>query len=167
VLNLYKDVILLAYKEKNSESSGGVKLGLTRQEIMQKHFSVYGRFIPDWQLRQQILPMLETAGLIIQEADSSDKRKILISPTTLLTISENQNNSELQGGVEPGETILNMQKQDEPSSTSPQIPNPCYACGSTKFWKTKFNNTVCAICHPPASEGEVLEWIEVEGYEKV
>jgi len=154
VLNLYKDVILLAYKEKNSESSGGVKLGLTRQEIMQKHFSVYGRFIPDWQLRQQILPMLETAGLIIQEADSGDKRKILISPTTLLTISENQNNSEPQGGVEPKETTINQQKQDEPASTSSQDPNPCYACGGTKYWETKDGAVNCATCHPPASEEE-------------
>lgn len=112
VLNLYKDVILLSYKEKNSESNSWVKLGLTRQEIMQKHFSVYGRFIPDWQLRQQILPMLETSGLITQEVDIGDKRRILIYPTTLLTISEDQNNSESQGGVEPKKTTANQQ-QDE------------------------------------------------------
>jgi len=70
-----------------------VNRGLSRQEIMKKHFEVYGRFLPDWQLRQWIIPMLETSGLITQEADSFDKRKILISPTSEI-------NSESEGGVE-------------------------------------------------------------------
>jgi len=53
------------------------------------------------QLRQQILPMLETAGLITQEQDPNDKRKILIFPTLIRKPSknENQNNDENKGGV--------------------------------------------------------------------
>ena len=85
VLNLYKDVILEAYKAVNR--------GLSRQEIMKRHFEAYGRFLPDWQLRQWIIPMLETSGLITQEADQLDKRKILIFPTAEI-------NSELDSGVE-------------------------------------------------------------------
>ncbi|MFH1792133.1 MAG: hypothetical protein ABH819_00630 [Patescibacteria group bacterium] len=85
VLNLYKDVILEAYR--------GFKRGLSRQEVMKKHFEVYGRFLPDWQLRQWIIPMLETSGLITQEADIFDKRKMLISPTSEI-------NSESGSGVE-------------------------------------------------------------------
>ena len=85
VLNLYKDVILKAYK--------ALKKGLSRQEIMKKHFEAYGRFLPDWQLRQWIIPMLETSGLITQEADILDKRKILVYPTSEI-------NSELSGGVD-------------------------------------------------------------------
>jgi len=85
VLNLYKDVILKAHKAVNR--------GLSRQEIMKKHFEVYGRFLPDWQLRQWVIPMLETSGLITQEADSFDRRKILIYPASEI-------NSELDGGVE-------------------------------------------------------------------
>lgn len=100
VYDLYKDVIVSAYEHKNSELTSGVKIGLTRQEILQKHFNIYGRFLPDWQLRQHIVPMLETSGLITQEADQNDKRKILIYPTALLTISQDQNNSELDSGVE-------------------------------------------------------------------
>lgn len=92
VLNLYKDVILEAYKV--------VKRGLGRQEIMKKHFEVYGRFLPDWQLRQWIIPMLETSGLITQEPDQLDKRKLLIYPTPGLTNSTPEINSELEGGVE-------------------------------------------------------------------
>jgi hypothetical protein len=83
---------LPAYKEKNEGRAEGFeqitgKLGLSRQDIIQKHYQVYGRFIPDWQLRQQIIPMLETAGLITQEPDANDKRRMLIYPTTQLTIS--------------------------------------------------------------------------------
>lgn len=100
VFNLYKDVIVAAYKDKNGESEGVIKIGLSRQDIMQKHYAVYSRFLPDWQLRQQIIPQLETAGLLTQEPDQLDKRRILIYPTTLLTISPTQNNSESDGGVE-------------------------------------------------------------------
>ena len=94
IYQLYQEVILPAWCEKNEvrdeiieETTG--KLGLSRQEIIQKHYQVYGRFIPDWQLRQQIIPMLETAGLITQEPDPNDRRKMLIYPTALLTISRN------------------------------------------------------------------------------
>jgi len=53
---------------------------LTKKEIMKKHMEVYGKPIADWQLRQEILLMLETAGLIYQEPDPEDKRKMLIYP---------------------------------------------------------------------------------------
>jgi len=85
VLNLYRDVILEAFKSANR--------GLSRQEIMKKHYEVYGRFLPDWQLRQWIIPMLETAGLVVQEADQLDRRKILVFPSCEI-------NSEMGGGVE-------------------------------------------------------------------
>ena len=83
VYNLFLEVILPAYEEK--------KEGITRKEVMQKHFEVYERVLADWQLRQQIIPMLETAGLVIQEPDPNDKRRILISPV--------KKYSELRSGV--------------------------------------------------------------------
>jgi DNA primase len=94
IYNIYQEVILKAWNDKNSE--GGTLIGLSRQEILQKHFEIYGRMLDTNQLRQQILPMLETAGLIIQEADPADKRKMLIYPTAL----SNKINSENKGGVE-------------------------------------------------------------------
>ena len=104
--HLYHEVILSAWNDKNKDRSKKFKeitgeLGLSRQDIIQKHYRVYGRFIADWQLRQQIIPMLETAGLIIQEDDPNDKRKKLIYPTASLAISkkEKENNSESRGGV--------------------------------------------------------------------
>ena len=104
IYNLYQEVILKAWNDKNSNRDEGFaetmgELGLSRQELLQKHFEVYGRMLDTNQLRQQILPMLETAGLIVQEADPSDKRKILIYPTALSTKSPEQRNSENGGGV--------------------------------------------------------------------
>lgn len=108
IYNLYQEVILKAWDEKNGKRSEGFeeitgKLGLSRQEVLQKHFEVYGRMLDTNQLRQQILPMLETAGLIVQEADPSDKRKMLIYPTALSTKSPEQRNGESGGGVKTDE----------------------------------------------------------------
>lgn len=92
VYNMYKDIVLTGFLEKNSHRQGKPWVGLTRQEIMQKHADCYSRFLPDWQLRQQIIPPLETAGLIAQIPDVMDHRRMLIVPTSI------QNNSELHGG---------------------------------------------------------------------
>jgi 5S rRNA maturation endonuclease (ribonuclease M5) len=89
--NLYKEVIIPAYLEKN-QTNLFEKSGLSRQDILNKHFQVHGRTLEMLRLRQQILPMLETAGLISQEPDKNDKRKILIYPMIGLTNSEDQNN---------------------------------------------------------------------------
>lgn len=102
VLNLYKDVILEGYKAFGR--------GLSRQEIMTKHYEVYGRFLPDWQLRQWIVPMLETSGLIVQEPDQIDKRKILVYPTDQLTVAGKQINSETGSGVEVNNTLIESAK---------------------------------------------------------
>ena len=79
IFNLYREVILPIWNEKNQT----VGAGITRQEIVQKNYQTNGRLMPDWQLRLHIIPMLENAGLIKQEADPNDKRKILIYPITL------------------------------------------------------------------------------------
>jgi len=112
IYQLFQEVLLPAYAEKNKGRAEAVVettgvLGLTRQNIIQKHYQVYGRFIPDWQLRQQIIPMLEAAGLITQEADPTDKRKMLIYPTILLTISDNANQGNTgQNDTEISQTIV-------------------------------------------------------------
>ncbi len=94
ILNLFKEVIIPVWNDKNSGSFLNGKedrFGVTRKEIMKKHMEVYGKPIADWQLRQQILSMLETAGLIYQEPDPSNKRRMLIFP---IEASENKRNSE-------------------------------------------------------------------------
>lgn len=116
VYNLYKDVIVAAYKDKNGEE-GTVKIGLARQDIVQKHYEVYGRFLPTWQLKDQIVPLLEASGLITQDQDPTDKRKVLIYPT-LLSTSQPQNNKEWRGGVtesEPAQAELSYREEADDS----------------------------------------------------
>ena len=116
IFNLYTEVILVASTEKNDSAGGMSKeyfgtLGLTRQEVLAKHYAVYGRMLDNTQLRQQILPMLETSGLIIQEQDPSDKRKMLIYPSHLLqspTVIAG-GSSETEGGVKD-EEITNVEE---------------------------------------------------------
>ncbi len=95
VYNLYQEIILSAWEEKNDGRSASFeditgKLGITRQEILQKHYKIHGKMLDNSLLRMQILPMLETAGLITQEQDPNDKRKILIFP--VITVEKLENN---------------------------------------------------------------------------
>lgn len=105
IYNLYKEVILPVWLTKNGDVDRAASdltpsVGVSRHDVLEKHFAVYGRMIDSTQLRQQILPMLETAGLIVQEQDPCDKRKIMIFPSAYYQLP---NNSEVQGGE--GESI--------------------------------------------------------------
>jgi hypothetical protein len=92
VYEIYKDIILKIWDEK--KASDDQTSGITRQEILKKHYSLYGRPLDINRLRWEILPMLESSGLIHEEADLEDKRKKLIFPTL-----EEENNSDVQSGV--------------------------------------------------------------------
>jgi len=70
ILELYKKVICPLFEI-------GI-IAISRQDILKKHFEVYGRPLYDGQLRKEILPMLETAGFIIQEQDPDNRRRMLI-----------------------------------------------------------------------------------------
>ncbi|QQR77471.1 MAG: toprim domain-containing protein [Candidatus Moraniibacteriota bacterium] len=110
VYDLYQEIILSAWKEKNDGRSASFeditgKLGITRQEILQKHYKVHGKMLDNSLLRMQILPMLETAGLITQEQDPNDKRKILIFPATTPEKESVEGNSETGGGVKDDEKL--------------------------------------------------------------
>ena len=45
---------------------------------MRQHYRAYEKSLPEWKLRKEILPMLAEAGLIMEEPDPNDKRKMLI-----------------------------------------------------------------------------------------
>jgi hypothetical protein len=81
VFQLYKEVILAQW----------CGIGISRKDVIQKHYEVYGRLPNDSILRTQIIPMLENSGLITQEADQNDKRRLLIYPTVPDTISPTDN----------------------------------------------------------------------------
>lgn len=85
VYQLYEEIILAVYNEKNADRNQDIAdttgpIGVTRQEVQNKHYAVYGRMLDSIILRQQILPMLNQAGLISEERDPSDKRNKLIYP---------------------------------------------------------------------------------------
>jgi hypothetical protein len=80
---VYRKVILPSYQSKNP---GGPTLqGVSRREIAKAYFEHYGRPLPDWKLRQDFLPALEVAGLIVQEPDPNQKTRLLVHPTGHLT----------------------------------------------------------------------------------
>ena len=114
--NLYYEIILPAWREKNAgipESIEDAKTTtpLSRKDIMKKHLEVYGRIINDWFLRQAVLPVLENAGLISQEPDADDKRRMLIYPVVGISQFSKEQYSESDGGVKdeiqnPNQNIL-------------------------------------------------------------
>lgn len=74
----YEDIFkpyVMEYK-KNLKSKG-----LDRNDILKSYFRRTSRPLDTITFRQQILPMLENAGLIYQQRDNEDKRKYLIYPT--------------------------------------------------------------------------------------
>ena len=80
IYNLFKEVILPAYETAQK--------GLTRRDIIRKHYEICERAIPDWQLRREILPMLEMAGLVIQEPNPDNKRVMLVYPAEYKNIGD-------------------------------------------------------------------------------
>ena len=82
---LYQEIVVPCYEEKNAgrnktiEEATGER-GLERSDILRFHSKVYGRLLNPDQLRKEILPMMEQAGLITQEKDPFDKRKELVFP---------------------------------------------------------------------------------------
>lgn len=96
IYKLYQKVIVPLWE---ASIASGEQQGLDRQQILQEHFEVYARMLDSTQLRQQILPMLETAGLISQEPHPTDRRKMLVCPTALHPQFGRFNNSGNGGGV--------------------------------------------------------------------
>ncbi|WP_417455899.1 hypothetical protein [Kordiimonas sp.] len=79
VYSIYRDVIQPAWRDKQ-KAYGGRLVGLTRAEVLSEHFHVYGRMLDATQLRKQILPMLETTGLVIEERDPNNRNRKFIFP---------------------------------------------------------------------------------------
>ncbi len=105
VYKLYQEVIFPAYEEAGR--------GISRNEVLKKHSEIYGRPLQEKTFRLEIIPMLENAGLIYQEKDKEDNRKLLIYPTTQGTISKAENNSTNAGGVIDMDSLFEPVKKKE------------------------------------------------------
>lgn len=105
VLAVYKKYIVPAYMEKLSHGGKDVaeamrlgKVGLSRTELNTFYMNEEGSAINDEQLRKQVLPQLEAAGLIVQEKPATDdKRSRHIFPKVLTDEEKNKVGS---GGVD-------------------------------------------------------------------
>ncbi len=81
VFSVYWDIILACWLEKKVDLQPGEKSqGLTRKDVQGYHYKIRGSMLDTTRLRTEIIPMLETAGLICQETDPDDRRNKLIFP---------------------------------------------------------------------------------------
>ena len=97
ILSLYREVIVPTY-ESDSE-----KNGITVKDIKHAYFKYHNADINDKYLRNQIIPTLETAGMIELTQDITDKRIKRITP--VYGVTPDENNSTPQVGVENKLTI--------------------------------------------------------------
>lgn len=77
-LDIYRRAIWHEFCLKNEGKEHSQ--GLTRKEIIGAYMREYGQLMSEAKLRQNILPLLEYAGLIIQEPSNYDKRVMLVYP---------------------------------------------------------------------------------------
>jgi hypothetical protein len=96
IYELFTDTILPLFNEKNEGKTEENMAGLSRKEIMKRYFERKGQPLADWLFRQEIIPMLENAGLIYQEEDPDNRRKKLIFP---MAAQKDMQYSELDQGV--------------------------------------------------------------------
>jgi len=92
IFEIYEKVIKPLIENNNS--------GVDRKQVSQEYFKVFHKPISHRTLREEILPTLESAGLIVEEPDPLDKRRLLITyPTVVGAISPRQQNSTKDSGV--------------------------------------------------------------------
>lgn len=76
----YKKFIVPIYIEKNADRQTTEEMGVTRKEIIKRHFELEKSLPNEDVLKRQIVPMLEAAGLITLSKDPYDKRNQTIFP---------------------------------------------------------------------------------------
>lgn len=94
IYGIYKQVIVAAYRELPKG-----EMGVTRRAILSKHNTVFNRPLSDAKLRQEVLPMLDTAGLIYEVSSPRDGRVMLIVPSEFSERKPDDGNSEEGGGA--------------------------------------------------------------------
>ena len=57
----------------------------------------------------------------------------------------------------PGQTP-ELPQAARQSTPSWERPGACYACGTTRRWRSVYGAVVCAECHPPADAALVAAW---------
>lgn len=147
VHEIYEKVIHELFLEKKADGKVGEDLAINKKEFAKKHLEIYGRVLPDWQFAKDVLPELESAGLVSLGKDpreGHDHRQTMIYPTTEFNISAKENNIEMNGGV-----------------NSVQFENSwhCTICDGMEYWVRDDGEKICSACHPQLVQ-EIEEAVE-------
>ncbi len=94
IYNLYWNIVVPEYIRMNVSHKETSRFGIKREDIRRRYYEETSQLLEENKLRLQILPMLETAGLLELEQDRNDKRILRYTPTRL-----ERNNSEQSGRV--------------------------------------------------------------------
>lgn len=106
------------------------QLGVSRKEILRKYFETYHRPLPDDRLRRQIIPALESAGLVSQEPNPNDRREMLVHSAILGSPENNRGSNSappptrLQPSTLEGCTVPSPISPENPATSTNQGDKP-------------------------------------------
>ena len=80
---IYQKCIIPLWK-RNQEQNQNQPSGIQDKEISAKHYELFGKMLDVEQLRKEILPAIESTGLIYREKDPNDQRSKLVYLTPTL-----------------------------------------------------------------------------------
>jgi hypothetical protein len=84
------------------------------------------------------------------------RQAIRIHKAALLTLLTHS--APLSAGHKPGQVPESPQPVTQVTPCWVQTPGSCYACGTTRRWRSIYGAVVCARCHPPADVALVAAW---------
>lgn len=91
--------------------------GIDRKEILTEYYAKYGRPLSEDRLRREILPALESAGLILQQPDPTDKRKMRVCAPNPVIFSPVQKKGE-DVGIPPDKEPARGASPDTPPTST-------------------------------------------------
>lgn len=110
-------------------------VGVRREEIQKQYHAVFHKTLSPETLKREIIPQLETVGLIVQEPDPEDKRRMLIYPTISTpiiskqtkSIEESSNRGIDSGVTDSKQSRLNVEISEVAIKYCPHGCNKAYA----------------------------------------
>ena len=53
--------------------------------------------------------------------------------------------------------VLRLLRKEEQKATLRIV---CHSCRSRRFWRSTQSQVICAVCHPPAADHLIADWID-------
>ena len=105
----------------------------------------------------KVLEKIKGSGTIATDYTINEHFKNILLLDTAEFLSSYSSGTETSDGIQ-NHSPISQTPSKEDTTKSLEI---CNVCNSKKFWKTQDGSIVCVTCHPPTSETNVKEWIEV------